>query len=118
MKSVYIASPYTQGDVAQNVRHAFLVADQLVKHGFLPYPPLYSHFWHYLSPHPYEFWTKLDLEWVLKCDCVLRLSGESTGADKEVSFAIANQIPVFHSVRELVNYWHRYETEDIRGLLE
>ena len=76
MIAVYIASPYTKGDVAVNVRNSFIVADELVKLGYAPFPPLFSHFWHFLSPKPYETWTTLDKEWVLRCDCVLRLEGE------------------------------------------
>lgn len=101
MITVYIASPYSNGDQAVNVRNSFLMADRLSALGFAPYVPLYSHFWHFLSPHPYEFWTKLDLEWVLRCDCLLRMPGDSSGADNEVKYAQMNNIPVFYSVEEL-----------------
>jgi hypothetical protein len=53
---VYIASPYTKGDAAVNVRNSFEVADKLASYGYLPFPPLFSHFWHMIFPHPYEFW--------------------------------------------------------------
>ncbi len=101
-KVVYIASPYTNGDVAVNVRESFLVADKLAEMGFLPFPPLFSHFWHFLSPHPYQFWTGLDLEWLLHCDAVLRLPGDSSGADNEIDFARSHHIPVYFSIDELV----------------
>lgn len=101
MITVYIASPYTIGDVAVNVRNSFLAADRLAKLGYLPFTPLYSHFWHFLSPHPYEFWMEMDKQWVLKCDCVLRLPGESKGADEEVALAINNLIPVFNSIESI-----------------
>ena len=45
MKTVYVASSYTIGDVALNVRESFLIADKLVELGFVPFPPLFSHFW-------------------------------------------------------------------------
>ena len=99
---IYIAGPYTKGDVAVNVRNSFDVADDLAELGYLPFPPLFSHFWHMLIPHPYEFWTALDLEWIQHCDCVLRLPGESSGADKEVGFAAMHNIPVYYSIKELV----------------
>ena len=99
---VYIASPYTKGDVAVNVRNSFLIADELLTHGFCPFPPLYSHFWHFLSPKPYETWLELDKMWVKACDCLLRMPGESSGADGEVEFAQANDIPVFYSVGDLI----------------
>ena len=100
-KVVYIASPYTKGDVAVNVRESFLVADELVRLGYLPFPPLFSHFWHFLSPHPYEFWTELDMEWLLHVDYILRLTGESSGADREVLFAESYGIPVYYSISDL-----------------
>src|ERR671925_231917 len=101
---VYIASPYTKGDVAVNVRNSFLVADELLAHGFCPFPPLYSHFWHFLSPKPYETWLELDKMWVKACDCLLRMPGESSGADGEVEFAEANGIPVFYTVEALIKH--------------
>lgn len=101
MKMVYIASPYTKGDVAVNVRQSFEAANRLVEMGFLPYPPLYSHFWHMISPHPYEYWLHLDFEWILRCDYLLRLPGKSAGADKEEWFALQHKIPVFYSLEEL-----------------
>jgi hypothetical protein len=100
---VYIASPYTKGDVAINVRESFFVADRLAKNGYLPFPPLFTHFWHFLIPHPYEFWTQQDLEWILHCDCVLRLPGESSGADKEVEFAEEHNIPVYYEIDDLLD---------------
>ena len=106
-KLVYIASPYTKGDVAVNVRKAIDAADNLAKHGFLPFMPLMSHFWHMIYPHEYHFWTEMDLQWVERCDCVLRLPGESAGADHEVKFAMALKLPVFHSLATLYAYYER-----------
>lgn len=51
---------------------------------------------------PYEDWYEQDLAWVAVSNAVLRLPGESTGADKEVEFATANGIPVFHDLKELI----------------
>ena len=98
---VYIASPYTKGDVALNVRESLLAADQVAQMGYLPLAPLLSHFWHMLCPHPYGFWMELDLEWILHCDCVLRLPGESAGADAEVAFARLHGVPVYYSIEGL-----------------
>lgn len=108
MIKVYIASPYTLGDVAVNVKRQIDVADELILLGFAPYVPLYSHFQHMVHPRPYETWIKLDLEWVKVCDCLLRLEGESSGADKEVEFARKNGIPVFYSFRELIDQYMRH----------
>ena len=103
--SVYIASPYTLGDVAKNVHKQMQVADALIEHGFFPFVPLYSHFQHMCFPREYVEWIRLDNFWVEKCDCILRLTGESKGADEEVRLAEKNGIPVFHTVNEVVKYY-------------
>ena len=101
MKKVYIASPYTKGDVAVNVHKQMECADSLIALGFAPFVPLYSHFQHMFFPRPYEDWIKLDNEWVLSCDCLLRLEGESKGADLEVDLALINNIPVYYAIEKL-----------------
>jgi len=100
-KFVYIACPYTKGDVAVNVNKAIHVANELADLGFIPYVPIWTHFWHLVTPRPYEFWTEMDLEYVRKCDCILRIAGESAGADNEVVFAMSLDIPVYYSIAEL-----------------
>jgi hypothetical protein len=102
MIKVYIASPYTKGDVAVNVKTQLDCADELMTLGFAPFAPLYSHFQHMAHPRPYSDWIKIDKEWVLVCDCVLRLPGESSGADGEVELAKTNGIPVYYSIRDLI----------------
>ena len=104
MKKVYIASPYTLGDVAVNVKVQIDAVDELMNLGFAPFAPLYSHFQHMVHPRPYQDWVKVDLEWVKVCDYLLRLPGESKGADGEVVLANELGIPVFYSIDELVNY--------------
>lgn len=107
MVKVYIASPYTLGDVAVNVKRQMDVADILIEEGFAPFVPLYSHFQHMAHPRPYGDWIKLDLEWVESCDCLLRLEGESTGADGEVVYAKELGIKIFYSLDELIQYYVR-----------
>ena len=99
---VYIASPYSKGDVAVNVREAIAAADRLHARGFVPFIPHFTHFWHMLFPKPYEQWLSYDNHWIPVCDCVLRLPGESNGADKEVELARCLGKPVFFSERELI----------------
>ena len=102
MIKVYIASPYTIGDVAVNVKRQLDCADELMNLGFAPFAPLYSHFQHMAHPRPYTDWIKVDLEWVASCHCLLRLEGESTGADGEVAHAEKLGIPVFYSIEEIL----------------
>src|ERR1035438_10125519 len=102
---VYIASPYTIGDVAMNVKRQIDMVDELMNLGFAPFAPLYSHFQHLVHQRPYQDWVEIDLVWVEVCDCVLRLKGESKGADGEVKLALELGKPVFYSVKELVEYY-------------
>lgn len=85
MVKIYVAGPYTQGDVAVNVRNALHAASMLADAGFIPYVPHLSHFWHLVFPRPYEEWLKFDLIWLAQCDACLRLDGPSNGADGEVA---------------------------------
>lgn len=107
---VYVAGPYTRGDVATNVRKAIEAASSLVDRGFAPFVPHLTHFWHILSPRPYEFWLDLDFEYLRCCDAVLRLPGESSGADREVELAKSLGIPVFEWASEVDWYFSEKES--------
>jgi len=109
MITVYIASPYTLGDVAVNVRTQIDCAKEIRDAGFCPFVPLLMHFEHMIHPRPYEDWMKHDLYWMLQCDCVLRLPGESKGADQEVETAYKNNKLVFYSMTELQDYFQRVQ---------
>lgn len=99
---IYVAGPYTKGDVAENVRNAIITGNNLRALGHTPFIPHLTHFWHLLVPHDIEFWYKYDLEWLKVCDAVFRLNGESHGADKEVELANQLNIPVVYDYAELI----------------
>lgn len=103
MRFVYIASPYTKGDIAVNVRTSIEAADRLARDGYVPFCPLLTRFWHLVCPHPISFWYAQAMAWLEKCDAVVRLPGESTGADAEVKRALELGIPVFNSLGEFFN---------------
>jgi hypothetical protein len=100
-KYVYVAGPYSSGDTVLNVRNAVMAADELIKIGFIPYIPHLTMFYHFMLPHEYQFWLDYDIQWLDRCDALLRLLGDSSGADKEVDHALKMGIPVFYSVEEL-----------------
>jgi hypothetical protein len=102
---IYVAGPYTSGDVAINVRKAYEAANRLADLGFAPFVPHATHFWHMLFPRLYEFWLNLDNEFLPCCAAVLRLPGSSTGADKEVELAQRLGIPVFAEIEELTTHF-------------
>jgi hypothetical protein len=98
---VYLASPYTKGDIARNVFRQMEVADVLIKKGHAPFIPLLYHFQHMYFPQEYQTWTTIDLEWVQACDCLLRLAGDSERADAEEAFAKDLGMPVYYSETDI-----------------
>lgn len=110
---IYIASPYTRGDQAMNVRCQLAWWDTLFSRGFTPIAPLWSHFQHLHAPRPYGDWVVYDNRIIPLCDACLRVDAEcyspgveyvqreSTGADAEVSLFRSLGKPVFFSLEEL-----------------
>ncbi len=103
-RRVYIAGPYTVGDVARNVAAAVAVADWMLGRGIVPYVPHLTHFWHMLHPQQYETWIAFDLAWLRQCEAVYRMPGESAGADREVAAALCARLPIFYSEARLLNW--------------
>lgn len=101
-KTVYLAAAYTKGDVALNVRAALLAADRIWRAGHVVIVPHLCHFWHLVIPHPYEDWIRLAGAWLELCDVVVRLPGDSDGADGEDLRARELGIPVYYSVDEFL----------------
>ena len=99
---VFISAPYTKGDVGENVNKAICAADALADAGLIPFVPHLTHLWHLIIPQDIDFWYKYDLAWLDKCDCLVRLNGESAGADNEVEYARKHGKPVFYSVHECI----------------
>ena len=101
---VYIAGPYTKGDVGVNVAKAIEAGDQVLNAGHTPFIPHLNHFWHIIYPHPESSWLSYDNVWLMTCDALIRLPGESKGADTEVQIAQFLPIPVFYSFGEFLDY--------------
>lgn len=99
---VYVAGPYSVPDKVANTRVAIIAGNTLLDMGFVPFIPHLSHFWDFLCPQKYSVWLEYDLHWLRQCDAVLRLPGESKGADAEVAEAVRLNIPVFESISDLV----------------
>ncbi len=107
MRRVYVAGPYSTGDTLVNVRRAIDAAEELLGYGFMPYIPHLNHLWHELYPHDWEEWLALDKEWLLLCDAVVRLPGDSRGADTECEWAKEAGIPVFGTISDLMDASYR-----------
>jgi hypothetical protein len=112
---VYIASPYSKGDVVMNTHFQCKIFDQLLNDGkVLPVAPLWSHFQHLLFPRPYKEWIAYDQEMLRLYDCCLRLSAtleehgykqaESSGADAEVASFRKMGKSIFYSIKDLYEW--------------
>lgn len=133
MKVVYIAGPIRRGDIWENEAQADDAMLALMRAGFCVINPMLS-CWAGAArvrvasghtadsaPHPLahggfrdlgaEPWLTMDLELVARSDALLRLPGESTGADGEVKHANKCKIPVMYSVTEVVEWFQVYPAE-------
>jgi hypothetical protein len=99
---IYVAGPYSKGDTAINVRNAMEAGVKLLELGHAPYVPHLTHFLHLHKPQPYEVWTTLDNAYLPYCEALIRLPGESSGADAEVALARKLSIPVFEGLNEFL----------------
>ena len=91
---VYVAGPYTKPDPVENTHRIIEIADRLWDLGVVPVVPHLTLFWHFLKPRSYQEWLDYDLHIMARCDAVLRVPGESHGADGEVAEALARGQPV------------------------
>lgn len=93
---VYIAGPFEQGNVMDNVGMAVRAGELIRAHGGTPIVPHAQGALHAIAyPHiQRDEWMRMCREWLSRCDVVMRLVGESKGADEETSLAEDMSIPV------------------------
>ncbi len=128
-KRVYIAGPISKGDLAANVNRATAAFVRLAKAGFAPLCPHWSVYskpcknWIIIDDEEtaedpdsvfcqgtkngndemtHADWIGVDLPWVEVSHAVLRLPGESTGADLEVEHATRHGVPVYEDIDQLI----------------
>lgn len=128
-----ISRPDTPDGLEHNVRQADQAMLALMKAGFAVFNPMLSVFCGgvyraYLGPTgddslcevratadrkangefatlSHQDWLDMDFAWVAVSDAVLRLPGESKGADMEVAFAAERGVPVFYSIEGLLAHF-------------
>lgn len=98
---IYVSGPYTGGNRGANVSRAIRAGLRLREMGHVPIIPHLFHLAHLIDPQPYDFWMSWDLELLRRCDAILRFSGESPGADKEVEAAERAGLKVYYSIDEV-----------------
>lgn len=102
---VFVAGPIrTSGILEHNVRAAALAASELARAGFVPFVPHLNILWNFVDPLPEAHWKEWDRDWLVVCDAVFRLPGESHGADEETDFAKGMGIPVFRDIGALKDW--------------
>ncbi len=95
---VYVAGLIALGNQLEHFRNAIDAADKLLIAGHTPFVPHLDYWWHVIHPHTPEEWLKWDFEWLKLCEALVRLPGESKGADHEVRVANHYGIPVYYGV--------------------
>lgn len=130
---VYIAGPMSKGSLAGNVNQGVVAFLALADAGFAPFCPMLHVYvrecvpaldafgldnpnavWVQgkkspVRPEEYDYWLGIDKSWLSVSDALLRLPGESWGADQEIEFARGKGIPVFYDIKCLSR--HFWESE-------
>ncbi len=121
---VYLAGPYSKPDPVKNTHRMIHIADRLLDLGVVPVVPHLTLFWHLLKPRAYQQWLDYDLQLMARCDVVLRVPGESPGADGEVAEALARGQPVIHArttrvddCENAVSHWLRINGIPVKSVL-
>lgn len=123
---VYVAHPISKGSLVANLMAAHGAGMALLKAAVPCIVPGGSCFWGSVTlnmPPLAGFipevlptgtvhgdWYGMDLVIVSRCDAVLRLPGESTGADLEVARATELGKPVFHDVDSAIAWANKQES--------
>jgi hypothetical protein len=93
-RMIYVAGPI-QGDPFGCVRTASLAFTELRAEGLTPFLPQLSVLAEMVEHRDYEDWLAYDFDVIRHCAAVVRLPGESPGADREGEFARSLGKPVF-----------------------
>lgn len=100
IRFVFVSGPLS-GDVEENVGMAIKYSSELIDNGYVPITPHLMHYIENYKARYYGVWLNLSLELMTKADAVLRIPGDSPGADIEVREAEKIGIPVFYSIEDL-----------------
>jgi len=105
LKKIYLSGPITKGDRDHNFRQAAVAQRTLLREGFAVLNPMLSMKLPGCWEIPHEVWVASDLPWVACACAVLRLPGESKGAEIECKFADGRGIPVFDDMTVLIEHF-------------
>lgn len=105
---VYISGPISSGGydaLYGNLKNGIVLWRELVRLGFAPYCPHMNDLGYIVTePVTWEDALEVDEEWVDASEVMLRMPGESRGAEREEQFCYDKGIPVVFSVEELLKF--------------
>lgn len=114
---VYVAGPISKGDLRSNINQARDAMLRLMRAGFAPYCPHLSAYLGGDEPEALpcgttlEDWYTLGEAMVRGCHILLRLPGESVGADREMEVARMIGMPIYTSLDRLIEVHGKTTTE-------
>lgn len=88
-----------------NLAQALSAYRTLMAVGLAPFCPQLSYFAEPFIKQTHNQWLEADLLWVATADALLRLPGESLGANLEEACAREHGIPVFDTIEDVYNYF-------------
>ena len=103
---IYISGPISKGSWQGNYEQAEIAMRELIERGYSPINPMMTMKMDDAEDITHATWMAIDLPQVRVSAAVLRLPGESIGADTETSHASLYGIPVFFSIDELDQWEH------------
>jgi hypothetical protein len=117
MKRIYVAGPYSGGDVLtvfDNMRRGMVLATQVRQLGYAPFAPWMDFMYFFVNPREafdlencYEY----SLAWLEVSDAILFTPDwrESTGAFMEYKYAVRKEIPIFYTLADLALWGEPWE---------
>jgi hypothetical protein len=116
---IYISGPITNGGsiqsqevIKEHVGAAITAMLALIQRGMSPLAPQLTYYADPSGLIGHEVWLDVDTSWIDMSDALLRLPGESKGADFECDYAAKHGIPVFADVDSLAQC---FEEKAVRG---
>jgi hypothetical protein len=114
----YLACPISKGVLHDNLNNASSAMKLLFQGGFAPLNPAFSAFcgpafvfeskvWceaNSLGFLTHSEWLELDFSWIEVAELLVRIPGESSGAEAEVAHAKKLRIPVVYGVDEAISW--------------
>lgn len=111
----YIAGPISNGAtltreaMSDNMLKGIVFANRMWDLGYVPFCPQLSVAWHNVCPRHYHDWIEYDKSWLELCDVLIRMPGESKGADLEEEYAKEAGIPVLKTDEEIMEFLNHPE---------